>query len=85
MQRRYGSSRARGTFRAFLQPKIRAGVILEVQDLPSGLPQGPLWVQQVHHTIDHTGALTRVGFFQGGDNFDPSALLGSLAGAIGGL
>jgi hypothetical protein len=84
-KRSYTSVADRGVFTAFLQPKLRPGVVLEMQDLPSGLTDGPVWIYSVRHTVSHRGALTRVEYFKGGDSFDPLALLGSLAGAIGGL
>lgn len=84
-KRTYTSSADRGVFTAFLQPKLRPGVVLELQDLPSGLTDGPVWIHSVRHVVSASGALTRVEYFKGGDSFDPLALLGSLAGAIGGL
>jgi hypothetical protein len=73
-----------GSLRAFLQPKLRPGVVIEVADLPNDLPKGPYWLDRVRHTIGPNGALTVARLRQGGDSFDPSALLGSLAGAIAG-
>jgi hypothetical protein len=79
------STRGAASFDARLLPALRPGTVLEVQDLPSGLTRGPFWVEGVRHRIDASGATTRVRLGGGGDRFDPSSLLGSLAGAIGGL
>jgi hypothetical protein len=84
-QRLYTSSRKRGAMEAFLQPDLRVGTVFEIQELPEGLAQGPFWAASVCHRIAPEGCVTRVRFVQGGDSFDPLALLGSLAGAIGGL
>jgi hypothetical protein len=73
-----------GSLCAFLQPKLRPGVVIEVADLPNDLPKGPYWLDRVRHTIGPTGALTAARLRMGGDSFDPSALLGSLSGAIAG-
>ena len=81
--RLYQAGRERGNLEAFLQPDLRPGTILEVQDLPAGLPSGPLWVSGVCHRVGPRGAATRARFQKGGDAFDPLALLGSLAGALG--
>ncbi|HEX5414785.1 MAG TPA: hypothetical protein VFZ25_03905 [Chloroflexota bacterium] len=84
-QRAYTSRRERGRFTAFLQPGLRPGTIVEVQSLPDGLPSEPLLVYRVQHTFGPRGAVTRADFSKGGDSFDPSSLLGSLLGAVGGL
>ncbi len=84
-QRVYKASREAGAFTAFLQPGIRPGTVLEIKDAPDGFPGGPVWVNRVAHRIGPNGAVTRVHFMNGGDSFDPTALLGALAGAIGGL
>jgi hypothetical protein len=84
-KRSYTAAADRGVFTAFLQPQLRPGLVLEMQDLPSGLTDGPVWIHSVRHTLSERGALTRVAYFKGGDSFDPLALLGSLAGALGGL
>jgi hypothetical protein len=75
----------RGVFTAFLQPALRPGTVAEIQESPAGLPGGPVWIGGVHHEIGPRGARTSARFFRGGDAFDPAALLGSLAGALGGL
>jgi hypothetical protein len=85
LQRAYSTSRASGRMQVFLQPQLRCGTVIEVQDLPSGLPGGPLWIAHVEHVLGDRGGMTKLRFQQGGDSFDPTALLGSLAGAIGGL
>jgi hypothetical protein len=84
-KRAYAAKSDRGAFSAFLQPRLRPGVILELKELPKGLTDGPVWIHSVRHTISDEGATSRVEYFKGGDSFDPLALLGSLAGAIGGL
>jgi hypothetical protein len=84
-QRIYDSTRETGRLDAFLQPAIRPGSVIEVQDLPHGIAVEPLWARRVEHRLSASGATTRVQFAKGGDSFDPLALLGSLAGAIGGL
>jgi hypothetical protein len=84
-QRQYASGHETGQFKAFLQPRLHCGTVLEIQDLPERLPTGPIWVTRVEHWLGQGEASTAVRFRQGGDSFDPMALLGSLAGAIGGL
>lgn len=84
-QRLYSSTRESGHLSAFLQPQIRPGSIVEIHDLPHGLPVQPLWVRRVEHVLSAEGATSRVAFARGGDAFDPLALLGSLGGALGGL
>jgi hypothetical protein len=74
-----------GTLRMTLQPKLRCGTVIELQDLPAGLPAGPLWIGSVQHVLGVNGALTTARVYQGGDSFDPAALLGSLASSLGGL
>lgn len=82
-QRLYNSTREGGRLTAFLQPHLRPGTIIELQDLPRGLSAPPLWVRRVEHALSARGALSRIAFAQGGDSFDPLALLGSLGGALG--
>ena len=84
-KRMYTSGADCGVFIAFLQPKLRPGVVLEMQDLPAGLTDGPVWIHSVRHVLSPHGALSRVEYCKGGDSFNPLALLGSLAGAVGGL
>lgn len=81
-QRAYTASRFRGTFDAFLLPRLRPGTIVEIQDLPGGLSSDLIWLRRVTHIIRRDGGVTRAGFARGGDAFDPMALLGSLAGAL---
>lgn len=83
-QRSYGASRAAGHFAAFLQPDLRPGTVVEIQELPDGFPSDLIWLRRVRHVIAPEGAVTRADFMRGGDAFDPMALLGSLAGAIAG-
>jgi hypothetical protein len=84
-QRRYTASRERGSLRAFVLPALRPGTIVQVQDLPAGIAGGPLCIHHVRHRLRGDGAVTEAWFVKGGDAFDPLALLGSLAGAVGGL
>jgi len=84
-QRIYNSTREMGRMEAFLQPDLRPGVILEIQDLPNELPSDPLFLYRVRHLIDREGGRTQAWFHKGGDSFDPLALLGSLGGALGSL
>lgn len=77
-QRAYQASRSAGRFDAFLQPDLRPGTVLEIQDAPEGLVPVPIWLTWVQHRLGPAGASTRARFFEGGDAFDPMALLGSL-------
>ena len=70
---------------AFLLPALRPGLAIEIQDLPEGMHGGPWWVERVRHRIGPEGAVTQARLMQGGDPFDPLALLGSLVGALGAL
>lgn len=83
LQRLYVSGRRRASLVTTLLPALRAGTVLEIQDLPSGLGGGPTWAESVEHRLSPAGASTRASLWQGGDAFDPSSLLGSLAGAVG--
>ena len=85
LKRQYGATRERGTLDAFLLPKLRPGTVLEIHDLPGGFSKGPYWLESVSHRVTPRGATTRARYVKGGDAFDPGALLGALAGAIGGL
>lgn len=81
--REIATARRRARLEAFLLPALRPGVVLEIQDLPEGLGGGPVWLDRVTHTIAPSGARTKARFRPGGDAFDPLALLGALAGALG--
>lgn len=81
--RGYGSARACGTIEAFLLPALRPGTVLELQELPEGIGAGPFWLDSVEHVLTPAGARTTARLRQGGETFDPLALLGSLAGALG--
>jgi hypothetical protein len=85
LSRLYASSRRRTLLHALLAPRLRPGTVLEVQDVPDGLPGGPFWLDRVSHSLGAAGATTCARLWAGGDSFDPSGLLGSLAGAVGGL
>ena len=82
LKRQYNRVAHSGQLRAFLQPKLRCGTVLEVQQLPDGFPGGPLWVSQVSHALNSSGSYTTARFCKGGDSFDPLALLGALAGLL---
>ena len=84
-QRLYVSTREAGRLTAFLQPHLRPGSVIEIQDLPAGMPTEPLWVRSVEHALSADGAVTRTTFAKGGDSFDPLALLGSAAAALASL
>jgi len=84
-QRGYDASADAGEFIAFLLPQLRCGSVVEIQDLPEGLVSAPIWLTRVQHDVDSRRATTQVRFRRGGDRFDPLALLGSLAGLVGGL
>lgn len=85
LQRCYNSNREVGRMEAFLQPDLRPGTILQIQELPNQLPSNPLFLYRVQHWLDSNGGRTQAHFSKGGDAFDPLALLGSLGGTIGGL
>jgi hypothetical protein len=81
-KRNYTSRADRGVFTSFLQPKLRPGVVVEMQGLPSGLGEGLVWINSIRHVISPRSALTRAEYFNGGDSFDPVALLGSVGGLL---
>lgn len=83
-QRQLSAAQRSGRLDAFLVPGLRPGVVIEVQDLPNGLASGPYWLETVRHRIGPAGATTSARVMQGGDSFDPMALLGSLGGALAG-
>jgi hypothetical protein len=85
LTRQYAATRECGTLDAWLLPKLRPGTVLEIQDLPDGFSKGPYWIESVSHRVTPRGATTRARYVKGGDAFDPSALIGALAGALGGL
>lgn len=67
---------------ALLLPRLRPGTVIELRDLPEGLAPGPYWLQAVRHRIGPAGAVTGARLMQGGDSFDPRALLGALGGML---
>jgi prophage tail gpP-like protein len=81
----YKSSRIRATLRATLVPALRPGSVVDVQELPEGVAAGPFWADSVSHRVTARGAVTRARLWGAGSAFDPSGLLGSLGGALGGL
>jgi hypothetical protein len=82
VQRNLRSAQKGGRFAAFLEPKLRPGIVFQVADLPDGLDPGPCWIERVRHAIGPDGASTTARFMKGGDSFNPLALLGSLVGAL---
>jgi hypothetical protein len=85
MRRHYESGLDAGRFSAFLLPQLRCGSVVDIQQLPDGLVSAPIWLTRVRHELSPGIASTQVHFRRGGDSFDPLALLGSLAGMVGGL
>jgi hypothetical protein len=76
---RYTAGRQLGTLTAFLQPGLRPGGVIEIQDLPDPLSTAPVWLDRVRHRLGPDGAWTTARMYAGG----PAAgggLLGSLAG-----
>jgi prophage tail gpP-like protein len=84
-----GEARARRAARSkrmsatcWLQPQLRPGRMIEVQDLPEGLSGGPWLLTSVVHSVDRgRGGRTRFEAVSG----EGGGLLGALTGAIGGL
>jgi len=77
------ATRIRGT--AFLLPKLRPGLVVDVQDLPSALAGGPWLLTRVTHVIDaREGGRT---YFEGeqSGSLDLSALAGAALSAVGSL
>jgi hypothetical protein len=70
---------------AFLLPKLRPGAVIEIEDLPGGIGAGPYWIEHVRHRFGRNGATSSARLMQGGDAFDPLALLGSLGGSLAGM
>ena len=66
----------------FLQPDIRPGFVLEIQEAPGGASGGPWLVTRVEHVLDmRRGAQTRFT----GVSTEGGSLLDDLLSAIGGL
>jgi hypothetical protein len=80
--RTYQSSRHRTALDAWLLPALRPGTVVSFEEVPDGLARGPFWVERVRHRVSASGATTRASLAEGGEAFDPMALL---AGALGGL
>jgi hypothetical protein len=76
------STSHRTTLEAWLLPAVRAGSVVRIDDLPDGLSGGPHWVERVSHRLGPNGATTTAHMAEGGEAFDPMALL---MGALGGL
>lgn len=77
------STRIRAT--AFLLPKLRPGLIVEIQDLPGTIAGGPWLLTRVTHVLDARGGGQT--FFEGeqASGLDLGALIGAALSAIGGL
>jgi hypothetical protein len=84
-ERAYGAFRDTGKVTTILQPALRPGVVIEIQDAPSGLPQGPVWIWRTRHSVSRDGAITIAWFASGGGAGSAQALLGSAASAAAGL
>lgn len=82
LARLYKSSRQSAALHTWLQPQLRPGTVLEIQEVPDGLPGGPFWLDRVSHRLSAAGASTRARLWSGGDAFDPASLLGSLGGLL---
>jgi hypothetical protein len=70
---------------AFLVPKLRPGLIVDIQDLPDALAGGPWLLTRVTHVLNpRDGGRT---YFEGEEasSLDLSALAGAALSAIGGL
>ena len=80
-----GSLRHRTTLDAWLVPALRPGTVVRLDELPDGLAAGPHWVERAVHRVGPGGATTSARLAEAGAAFDPLALLGSLAGAVGSL
>ena len=65
--------------RGFLRPKLRPGQVIEIQDLPDGLPGGAFLLTQVEHRLAHGLGMTRLSAER------LAAPSGGLLGAAGGL
>ncbi|HEY0809113.1 MAG TPA: hypothetical protein VGD49_03085 [Longimicrobiales bacterium] len=70
--------------RCFLQPALRPGMVVEVQDLPEGLNGGAWLLDRVRHTIasDRAGVTVLSGSIAAPPD---GGLFGAIAGAIGAL
>jgi len=76
---RRGARSRRMTALCWLQPHLRPGNLLDLHDLPSGLPGGPWLLTRVAHRLDRSGGYTRIEAVDGrGDA--PSLLSGPLGG-----
>jgi hypothetical protein len=76
------STSHRTTLQAWLLPAIRPGSIVRIDDLPAGLSGGPHWVDRATHRLGPGGATTTARMAEGGDAFDPMALLAGVLGAL---
>ena len=78
----YKTSRAGGTLEAFLQPDLRPGSVIEIQDLPGPPARARLRIDSVRHRLSGAGAFTRLWFSDAGEGLDVGSLLGSLGGLL---
>jgi hypothetical protein len=86
LQRDYAAFREAGKLTAYLQPALRPATVIQIQDVPSGLPGGPVWIWRARHTLTHQGAVTVAWFASsGGGAGGLNSLLGSAASAVGSL
>jgi hypothetical protein len=69
----------------FLLPKLRPGMVIEIQELPNGLSGGPWMLTRVEHRLSPTagGATIFAGISAGEAGL--GGALGALAGSVGGL
>jgi hypothetical protein len=83
--RHAAAARRRTYLRTWLVPALRPGAVVRLDELPGGLTAGPHWVERVVHRVGPAGATSESRLAEAGPAFDPMALLGALAGAIGGM
>lgn len=71
------------TARCWLQPALRPGAVLEVQEVPASVSGGPWLVTAVHHRASPSGGFTDVAGVSAGAG--AGGLLAQAAGALGGV
>ena len=73
------------TSHCFLLPKLRPGMVIEIQQLPKGLSGGPWMLTHVEHRLSPTtgGATSFEGVSVGESGL--GGMVGTLASAVGGL
>jgi hypothetical protein len=78
-----GAASTRLLAQCWLQPALRPGTVLEVQEVPTGVDAGPWLLTAVVHRLAPGGGFTDLaGVTAAGAGGD---LVGALAGAVGGL